>query len=226
MPFYQDNEDFSIDDEQMSVDLDAFNLPITFLISGSASLRHRLIKLRTDSLFCSLMNTSLRQLAPENIWRSLLKGGRELEYCKQGQIVYESRKAQTSRQWYVVVLGSVQIFVDKQNEENLPDCRVEGREEEDKEERYEIFAGEVFGGFWISEKTQTREAEHVLVKTTAESSRLLELSGEKLEILLKDHSEIASLLLSRMGGKTLVHNTLDLIVIFYRYYASCCAHLI
>ena len=174
------------------------------LISGSNSFRQKIIKLRTDSLFCSVMNTSLAQLAPDTVWRALLKGGREIEVRKQGQVVYISRKAQASRQWFVVLEGKFRVIVDTESEEQENDSPEDIIVDEEKDvEAFEISTGEVFGGYWIAPSSQPGEVSHVRVKAM-ESSKILELSGEHLTNLLKDDGGIANMLLSRMGGKILI----------------------
>ena len=178
---------------------DAHELPITFIIAGSHSFRQKLIKLHTDSLFCSLMNTNLGRLAPENIWRALVKGGRELEFGRQGQIVYRSRNAKTSRPWFVVVSGKLRVSVDTDFGEKDNDVANEHGKEEAPSELYEISTGDVFGGYWIAGNRPPVEVSHVLVEAM-EASRVLELSGELLATLLKEDAETANLLLSRMGG--------------------------
>ena len=199
----QGAEDVGIDEnDKGSLESDPQELPMTFLISGSSSFRQRLIKLRTDSIFCSLMNTSLGQLAPDSVWRELLTGGKELEFGKQGQIVYESRKAQASKQWYVVVTGKLRVTLDIEQEAHEHDSPRESGDELIDVEQYEISAGDVFGGYCIAVNCNPTDVKHVRVETL-ESSKILELSGEYLTNLLKENGEIASLLLSRMGGKTL-----------------------
>ena len=145
------------------------------------------------------MSTSLGQLAPDTVWRELLKGGRELEFGKPGHIVYESRKAEATRQWYVVVMGKVRVSVDKEQEEKDLDGPDDGGEEED-EEKFDIDSGEVFGGYWITENSQISDVSHIRVRTL-EATKILELSGEELVKMMKEEGAIVTALLSRMGGK-------------------------
>ena len=174
---------------------------MTFLIAGSNSFRQKLIKLRTDSLFCSVMNTNLGQLVPEKVWRALLKGGRELEFIRQGQTVYVSRQAQATRQWFAVIEGKLRVSVDIKLEENLENHTEELEGGDNTVEHYEVSTGEIFGGYWIDEHCKPSEESHIRVETM-EATKVIELSGEHLAALLKTDMETSKLLLSRMAGKS------------------------
>ena len=107
---------------------------ITALISGSNALRQRLLKLKTDEIFCALMQSSLASfLSPSSI-RFLVQEAKEREISKVGAPVYSSRQSK-DYVWYFLASGKLRVQLDGSPQ-------IDGDPTE-----HELNPGEFFGGY-------------------------------------------------------------------------------
>ena len=159
-------------------------ISVTALIAGSNSFRQHLLQLKTDSIYCSLMQSSLHSILSSSNIRFLAKDGKEIEISRSGSSVYVSKQNRTGI-WYVLVSGKLKIRLDRSSMDVLE----EGLQ-------YELNPGEIFGGYGIQEVANEMD----VVIETAQASKFIELSGELLNEFCKEHPVDAVRLLSMMGG--------------------------
>ena len=162
-------------------------LPLPFLIAGSESFRQKLLKLPTDTIFCTLMTSNLSSFIPEEQIRALSKGGKEREISRIGVKLFSSQKDADPNNWAFIVSGKLKVSIDPSssfsNEATL--------------ESYEIGPGESFGGFGILKHESVWS--HVVIETI-EPSKILELQGEALVHFVDKYEVLGKRLLSMMGG--------------------------
>ena len=160
---------------------------ILALIAGSDSFRQCLLKLKTDPIYCSLMQSSLATFLSSSKIRFLSQGGKEVEISRIGAAIYISRECK-SRAWYVLISGQLCVSLDDllQNEAESV--------------RYELHPGEIFGGYGIQESSKDAEPTHIKI-WTMQASKYIELSGKRLSEFMQQDSESGRRLLSLMSGR-------------------------
>ena len=179
-----------------AVESDPPFLPLPFLLAGSENFRQKLLRLRTDPIFCTLMTSTLSSFISEEQIRILAKGGKEREISRVGIKVFSSRKDADAKGWFYIVSGKLKVSLDSGSSFS----------DETAVESYEIGPGEYFGGFGILPRETGWS--HIIFETI-EPSRLLELSGENLALFFQRFEFNGKRLLSTMGG-TLVSYTCSL----------------
>jgi CRP-like cAMP-binding protein len=167
-------------------------ISVVSLIAGSDSFRNHLIKLKTDPIFCSLMQSSLASfISPQNI-RELALGGKEFEITRLGTVVYTSRECKKCI-WYILISGKLKVTLDTQSQ---------GREAKDVP-HCELNSGEIFGGYGILPSSP--DTVHVKIETM-QASKFIELSGERLNELVNRIPETGERLMSMMAGDNLTRS--------------------
>ena len=163
-------------------------IPLPFLIAGSETFRQKMLRLETDSIFCSLMMSGLGSFISSEQMRILAKGGKEKEMSRVGIKTFSSKQDDDVRRWFFILSGKLKVSLDLSA---LPFG------DEAAEESFEIGVGEYFGGFGI----QKHEAgwSHIIVETK-EATKLIELQGACLEAFSNKYESSAKILLARMGG--------------------------
>jgi hypothetical protein len=159
-------------------------ISVVSLIASSDSFRNHLGKLKTDPIFCALMQSHIAAFIPQSNIRELAIDGREIEITRLGAIVYTSRELKKCT-WYVLLSGKLRVSLDSpfHNGDDVPQC--------------ELNSGEVFGGYGIQQ--DTADTVHVKIETM-QSSKFIELSGDHLCELLHSAPEIGARLMSMMAG--------------------------
>ena len=160
------------------------SLPIKFLIAGSSIFLSSLLSLKTNSIFCTLIDSVVSNFVSRQQLRGLAEGGLEIQENKVGCIVYTSRKCD-SDSWYVLCSGRLKVTLD-----DLGVSKVDNA-------NFEIISGEIFGGYNIAECRENTK--HVIIRTT-QPSTYIQLQGKHLKDLLKRDLESAGRLLLMMGG--------------------------
>jgi hypothetical protein len=162
-------------------------LPLPFLIAGSEAFRHKLLKLETDPIFCTLMMSSLSSFISEEQIRLLSRGGTEREVSRVGHKIFSSKLADSKKRWSYVVSGKLKVSLDSSS----PFV------DDSENDFFEIGAGEYFGGFGILKPEI--ELSHIVIETR-EMTKLLELNGDNLEAFVHKYEDKGKQLMSRMGG--------------------------
>ena len=155
------------------------------LIAGSESFRQHLLKLKTDSIYCGLMQSNLATFLSSSNIRFLAQGGKEIEITRIGTCVYTSRESKICT-WYVLISGKLSVRLDELSPS------------EDDSSQFELNPGEVFGGYGIQQESSDQV--HVKIDTV-QSSKLIELSDERLSEFSQQEPEAATRLLSMMAGQ-------------------------
>ena len=162
-------------------------LPLPYLIAGSEMFRQKLLKLETDSIYCTLMMSSLSSFISEEQIRLLSSEGTEREISRIGHKIFSSKLADSKKRWSYIVSGKLKVSLDSSS----PFA------DDTENDFFEIGAGEYFGGFGILKPEI--EWSHVVIETR-EMTKLLELNGENLEAFVHKYEDKGKQLMSRMGG--------------------------
>jgi hypothetical protein len=159
---------------------------MTALISGSNILRQHLIKLKTDAIYCALMQSHLATVLLSSSIRYLAQGAKEIEISKVGTCVYSSRERKTCT-WFFLVSGKLKVC-----EDNWP-------LEDGDPAHYELNPGEIFGGYGAGSESLTADVTHVKIET-AQASKYVELSDVRLHEFVRRSPDDGARLLSMMAG--------------------------
>ncbi len=162
------------------------HLSLVSLIAGSESFRNRLGKLKTDPIFCSLMQSSLADFMSSSNIRELAADGKEIEITRVGAKVYASREC-TKCIWYVLLSGKLKVTKDSMQQE----------QDGDDVSHVELNSGEIFGGYGL--QLDSPDLVHVKIETM-QSSKIIELNGGRLGEFVHRIPDIGSRLMSMMAG--------------------------
>ncbi len=161
-------------------------LPLKYLIAGSETFRASLLSLRTDAVFCCMIESVISNFVTPHHLLKLAEGGKEIQEHKIGDVIYSSRKIKDGV-WYILSSGRLKVSLDD----------LQGKKEEAME--FELTAGEIFGGFCIASCKEGVIPGHIKVRTV-QPCNLVELQGHHLKTLLKEDPDSAGKLLLMMGG--------------------------
>jgi hypothetical protein len=159
-------------------------LKLTFLISGSDTFRKLLLNLITDPIYCALVKTHLADLVSPKQLKMISAGGKELTADSIGSIVYSSRTCKL--EWFVLLSGKLRI---KTNSSLV-------RKFEYESEDFEIWEGEIFGGFdFFQFDAEGHDFELEVIKPC----NYIELKGQTLENMIDEDPEVASDMYDMLG---------------------------
>ena len=164
-------------------------ISVISLMVASESFRNRLGKLKTDPIFCALMQSSLAAFIPPQDIRELAANGKEIELTRLGSVVYASRECKKCI-WYVLISGKLKV---------TKDSPLQGQGEDDFS-HVELNSGEIFGGYGL--QLDSPDLVHVKIETM-QSSKFIELSGERLGEFVNRIPDIGARLMSMMAGDTI-----------------------
>ena len=161
---------------------------LTALLAGSKKLRTYLSNLKTDPIFCSLMDSEITNFASMAQIRLFAEVGKVVEVERIGSMVYDSKTCKKGM-WYVVISGKLKVSRygdDETDDDYIP--------------QHELSSGEIFGGFGLN--NDTKDVVHIKIETL-QPSKYLEMSETVLTDLENEHSEVFGQLMSRMAGDCL-----------------------
>jgi hypothetical protein len=174
----ESSEDES-EDEPSSI-----QLRLTFLISGSDTFRKLLLNLITDPVYCALVKTHLADLVSRKQLKTISAGGKEMTADSIGSIIYSSRSC--NFEWFVLLSGKLRIKRD-------PSLV---RKFEHENEDFEIWEGEIFGGFDFFQFDSEKNCFELEV---IKPCTYIELKGEILETMIDEDPEVASDVYDMLG---------------------------
>ena len=163
-------------------------ITLTALLAGSKKLRSYLSNLKTDPIFCSLMNSDITLFVSMAQIRRFAEVGKLIEVERIGSMIYDSKTCKKGV-WYVLVSGKLKVSryeEDETDEECIP--------------QHELSSGEFFGGF--GRNTDMNDVVHIKIEIL-QPSKFLEMSETVLTDLANEHPEIYGKFMSRMAGKFL-----------------------
>ena len=152
-------------------------IKLSVLIAGSDLLRKLFLNLVTDQIYCALAKTHLADLVSPKQLKTLSIGAVERKSDIIGTTVYSSKSCK--HEWFVLTSGKLRI---KTHHENVQPFEFE-------QEDFEIWEGEIFGGFDFFEfDEEQNHFELVVVKPCT----FIELKGQVLEALMDEDPHVAS----------------------------------
>ena len=160
------------------------DVSILAIIAGSAKLRQQFSKLKTDPIFCALMNSILNTFVPTAQIRKIAECGKEIDILRPGSMVYDSKNC-TKGVWFVLVAGKLKIS--KYDEEPA-----------ENNAQYEIYPGEIFGGYGIAGSHKNSDLVHVRIEAL-QASKLIEIGKTNIADL-NAQQEVFAKLMSMMAG--------------------------
>ena len=162
----------------------SIHLKLAFLISGSETFRKLLLNLITDPIYCALVKTHLADLVSPKQLKKISAEGKEMTADSIGSVIYSSRSCKL--EWFVLLSGKLRIKTD-------PSLV---RKFEYENEDFEIWEGEIFGGF---DFFQFDSEEHCFELEVIKPCTYIELKGQTLESMIDEDPEVASDVYDMLG---------------------------
>ena len=157
------------------------------LLAGSETFQKRLLKIKTDNIYCALQKSILATIVSPSKIRALALGGKEVEITRIGSEVYSSRKSESCT-WYTLISGKLKVSMDDTSKSN---CN------ESSAPYFELHPGEVFCAYGIHPNAP--DTVHVVFETM-QPSKYIELSDVHLRHFVEHDPESAAPLLSMVAG--------------------------
>ena len=163
-------------------EVDVIGIPVSALIAGCTTFRQAILNLKTDPIYCALLETGLSHLLSKAQLKTISQHSRELRFDRVGTLVYSSKKC--NQEWYVLLSGRLKFKPEKKDTTLSINS-------------FEIYQGEMFGGydFFDSDSQVDTHFEIEVVQPCV----VIEINGSVLENLLDDDPDIASDILDVLG---------------------------
>ena len=164
-------------------------LKVSFLIGGSEKFRQLILKLVTDPIYCALVNTHLADLVSPKQLKVLSRGIVDIKTAEVGATIYSTKTC--NQEWFVLISGKLHINIDNSSNENSTVLN------ETPNEEFEIWKGEIFGGFDFFENDPDPYAHFDVA--VLEPCQFIELKGNVLEELLEEDPDVANDVYDMLG---------------------------
>ena len=162
------------------------DLKVSYLIAGSELFRKLILNSQTSPVYCALVETHLSDLVSSKQLKLLSRGVVEINAADVGSIIYSTKSC--CQEWFVLISGKLRIKPESISDENSSTKALK--------EDFEIWKGEIFGGFDFFEHDS--DSVHFDIEVI-EPCQYIEMKGKVLEELFEADEDVATDVYDMLG---------------------------